>query len=214
MSLQRNIARKLERAISEKDWSSIESMQKYLIKIITKPDNLVLCSDAYKYSHHRFYGSEMTKMISYLESRGGKFSETLFYGLQIVLKQYLEGIAITKEEVDEAHDYLGTKLGVFGRDDVFDRSKFDYIIDKYDGKLPVSIKAVPEGTVVGTKNVLFVIESLDPECAWLTNFLESILLQVWYPITVATLSREVSSRLYHGNIQGVNGTAIMKYMSS
>ena len=46
-------------------------------------------------------------------------------------------------------------------------------------------------SVVNTKNVLFVIESLDPECAWLTNFLESILLQVWYPITVASLSREV-----------------------
>ena len=152
---------------------------------------MVLCSDAYKYSHPKFYTNEMTKMISYMESRGGKFAETLFYGLQISLKQYLEGVAITKEEVDEAYDYLGTKYGVFGRDDVFDRTKFDYIVDKYDGKLPVSIKAVPEGTVVGTKNVLFTIESLDPECAWLTNFLESILLQVWYPITVATLSREV-----------------------
>lgn len=191
MSLQRNIARKLERAIAEKDWTSIEEMQKYLTKVITKPDNLILCTDAYKFSHHRFYGVEMTKMISYMESRGGKFSETLFYGLQIVLKQYLEGIAITKEEVDEAYELLGTKLGVFGREDVFDRSKFDYIVDKYDGKLPVSIKAVPEGTVVGTKNVLFTIESLDENCAWLTNFLESILLQVWYPITVATLSREV-----------------------
>jgi nicotinamide phosphoribosyltransferase len=191
MSLQRNLARKLERAIAAKDWTSMEEMQKYLTKIITKPDNLVLCSDAYKYSHPKFYGASMTKMISYMESRGGKFSETLFVGLQIILKQYLEGIAITKEEVDEAYDMLGTKLGVFGRDDVFDRTKFDYIVDKYDGKLPISIKAVPEGTVVGTKNVLFVIESLDENCAWLTNFLESILLQVWYPITVATLSREV-----------------------
>ena len=35
------------------------------------------------------------------------------------------------------------------------------------------------------------IESLDENCAWLTNFLETLLLQVWYPITVATLSREV-----------------------
>lgn len=191
MSLQRNLARKLERAIAAKDWTSIEEMQKYLTKVITKPDNLVLCSDAYKYSHPKFYGVEMTKMISYMESRGGKFAETVFYGLQIFLKQYLEGIAITKEEVDEAYEYLGTKLGVFGRDDVFDRSKFDYIVDKYDGKLPISIKAVPEGTVVGTKNVLFIIESLDENCAWLTNFLESILLQVWYPITVSTLSREV-----------------------
>lgn len=191
MSLQRQIARKLERAIENKDWSSIEGMQKYLNKVLTKPNNLILCSDAYKYSHHRFYGTEMTKMISYLESRGGKFSETVFYGLQIFLKQYLEGVAITKEEVDEAFDYLGTKHGVFGRDDVFDRTKFDYIIEMYDGKLPISIKAVPEGTVVETKNVLFVIESLDENCAWLTNFLETILLQVWYPITVATLSREV-----------------------
>lgn len=191
MSLQRQIARKLERAIENKDWASIEDMQKYLNKALTKPNNLILCSDAYKYSHHRFYGSEMTKMISYLESRGGKFSETVFYGLQIFLKQYLEGVAITKEEVDEAFDYLGTKHGVFGREDVFDRTKFDYIIEMYEGKLPISIKAVPEGTVVGTKNVLFVIESLDENCAWLTNFLETILLQVWYPITVATLSREV-----------------------
>lgn len=181
----------LERAIAEKNWNNVKDMQNYLTKIIKKPDNLILCTDAYKFSHHKFYGAEMTKMVSYMESRGGKFSETLFYGLQILLKQYLEGIAITKEEVHEAYELLGTKHGVFGRDDVFDRSKFDYIVDKYNGKLPISIKAVPEGTVVGTKNVLFTIESLDENCAWLTNFLESILLQVWYPITVATLSREV-----------------------
>lgn len=191
MSLQRQIARKLQRAIETEDWNLMKSIQKYLTKIITKPDNLILCSDGYKYSHHKFYGDEMTKMISYMESRGGKFEETVFYGLQIVLKKYLEGIAITTEEVDEAHEYLGTKYGIFGRDDVFDRSKFDYIIEKYDGRLPISIKAVPEGTVVNYKNVLFVIESLDDQCAWLTNFLESILLQVWYPITVASLSREV-----------------------
>ena len=191
MSLHRNLVRKLERAIENDDMATLKSIKKILAKVLVKPDNLILCSDGYKYSHHRFYGTEMTKMISYMESRGGKFSKTVFYGLQIFLKTYLEGIAITTEEVDEAHELLGTKLGIFGRDDVFDRSKFDYIVEKYDGKLPISIKAVPEGTVVDTKNVLFTIESLDPECAWLTNFLESLLLQVWYPITVATLSREV-----------------------
>jgi nicotinamide phosphoribosyltransferase len=191
MRLKRNIVRQLERAIANDDMSLIKSIEKVLKKLLEKPENLVLCSDAYKYSHHRFYGTEMTKMVSYLESRGGKFNETVFYGLQIILKRFLEGVAITKEEVDEAYEFLGTKYGVFGRDDVFDRTKFDYIVEKYDGHLPVSIKAVPEGTVVGTHNVLMIIESLDENCAWLTNFLETILLQVWYPITVATLSREV-----------------------
>lgn len=179
MRLKKYLVERLLEAIQNNDMMLVESLSKPINKILEKPENLILCSDAYKYSHHRFYGTEMTKMVSYLESRGGKFSETVFYGLQIILKRYLDGLAITREEIDEAYEYLGTKHGVFGRDDVFDRSKFDYIVDKYDGRLPISIKAVPEGTVVGTHNVLMTIESLDPECAWLTNFLETILLQVW-----------------------------------
>lgn len=192
MNLQTRISQKFNKAILNKDWALMESIQTYLTKIIKKPTNLILCSDGYKYSHSKFYAKAgMTYMKSYMESRGGKFAETVFFGLKIPMIKYLEGIAITKEEVDEAHERLGTELGIFGRDDVFDRSKFDYIVDKYDGRLPISIKAVPEGTVVNSKNVLFTIESLDENCAWLVNFLESLLLQVWYPITVATLSREV-----------------------
>lgn len=190
-SLRRKIHAKTMTAIKNGDWNLIKQLQPALDKLLLKPDNLLLLSDGYKYSHHKFYGTSMTKMISYVESRGGKFSETLFYGLQYFLKRFLEGVAILPEEVDEAYEMLGTKLGIYGRDDVFDRSKFDYIVEKHGGKLPISIKAVPEGTVVGTKNVLMIIESLDENCAWLTNFLESILLQVWYPITVGTLSREV-----------------------
>ena len=32
------------------------------------------------------------------------------------------------------------------------------------------------------------IRNTDPACYWLTNFLETLLLKVWYPTTVATLS--------------------------
>jgi nicotinamide phosphoribosyltransferase len=35
------------------------------------------------------------------------------------------------------------------------------------------------------------IENTDPNCYWLTNYIETLLLKVWYPITVATLSREI-----------------------
>ena len=36
-------------------------------------------------------------------------------------------------------------------------------------KLPIEIIAVPEGSVVGVKNVLFTIKNTDPKCFWLTN---------------------------------------------
>jgi len=35
------------------------------------------------------------------------------------------------------------------------------------------------------------IENTDPKCWWLPNYLETLLLKVWYPITVATLSRGI-----------------------
>jgi nicotinamide phosphoribosyltransferase len=151
-------------------------------------ENIILLADAYKYSHHKLYIPGTEYIYSYLESRGGKFEETVFYGLQYLLMEYLQGAVITKEKIDEAE---ATLLEVFGRKDIFDRSKFEYIIEKHGGKLPVRIKAVPEGTVTSVKNILMTIENTDPNCFWLTNFLETLLMQVWYPCTVATLSREI-----------------------
>lgn len=151
-------------------------------------ENILLLADAYKYSHYKLYYPGTSKIYSYLESRGGQFDQTVFFGLQYFLKHYLEGQVITKERVDYAAEFLPQ---VFGRNDVFDRSRFDYIIEKHGGKLPIRIKAVPEGTVVPVNNVLMTIENTDPECFWISNFLETLLMQVWYPCTVATLSREV-----------------------
>ncbi|AMR34653.1 nicotinate phosphoribosyltransferase [Mucilaginibacter sp. PAMC 26640] len=153
-----------------------------------KRENLILLADAYKYAHHKLYMPGTTNIYSYLESRGGMFDETVFFGLQYFLMEYLQGPAFNQIDLDEAAEFLPQ---VFGRDDVFDKSKFQYILDKYNGHLPVVIKAVAEGTAVPTGNALMTIENTDPECYWLTNFLETLLMQIWYPCTVATLSNEV-----------------------
>lgn len=151
-------------------------------------NNLILLADAYKYSHHKLYYPGTTSVYSYLESRGGKFDNTVFFGLQYFMKEFLEGFVFTQEDLDEAAEFLPQ---VFGRDDVFEKANFQYILDTYNGKLPVRIKAIPEGVAVPTHNVLLTIENTDPKCFWLTNFLETLLMQLWYPITVATVSREV-----------------------
>ncbi|MGX5818142.1 nicotinate phosphoribosyltransferase [Chitinophaga lutea] len=151
-------------------------------------ENLVLLADAYKYSHHKLYVPGTSRIYSYLESRGGQFSETVFYGLQYFLKAYLEGAVVTADHIREADEMMPQ---IFGRNDVYDASRFAYILEKHGGKLPVRIRAVPEGTSVPVHNVLMTIENTDPNCYWLTNFLETLLMQVWYPCTVATLSREI-----------------------
>jgi len=79
----------------------------------------------------------------------------------------------------------------------FNEEGWRYILEKHDGHLPIKIKAVPEGTVVPVKNVLFTVESTDPACFWLVGYLETLLVQVWYPCTVATFSFEMKRRLKH-----------------
>jgi len=150
-------------------------------------DNLILLTDSYKATHWKQYPKGTTNVYSYLESRGGKFDNTLFYGLQYILKRYLSGQVITKEKIKKAKKLFDSHIGK----GLFNESGWTHILNKHNGMLPLKIKAVPEGTPISTHNVLMTVENTDPEVPWLTNYLETILLNVWYPITVATLSREI-----------------------
>jgi nicotinamide phosphoribosyltransferase len=144
-----------------------------------------LRSDSYKLTHWRQYPPGTTEVYSYLESRGGRFPQTVFFGLQPYLRSYLAGSVVTAEDV-EAADRLAAAH--FGRAGIFNRAGWMHIVQRHGGRLPVEIRAVAEGTPVPTHNVLMTIRNTDPACYWLTNFLETLLLKVWYPTTVATLS--------------------------
>jgi nicotinamide phosphoribosyltransferase len=156
-------------------------------------NNILLKTDSYKISHHRQYPPNTTKVFAYLESRGGNYPEQVFFGLQYILKKHLVGQIVTKESLNEATLFWNEHFGI----DILDKDMWTYIIEKHNGYLPIRIKAVPEGTVVPTGNVLLTIENTDPKCGSLTTFLETILLQVWYPITVATNSREIKKILVY-----------------
>jgi nicotinamide phosphoribosyltransferase len=144
--------------------------------------NLLLNADSYKYSQPYQYPPGTELVYSYIESRGGKWDETVFFGLQMFLKEYMSK-PITQDDIDVAEEI------VTAHGEPFYRELWEYILKEHNGWLPVVIKAVPEGTVVPTKNVLVTIEPTDPNCWWLSSFLETALLRaVWFPTTVCTNS--------------------------
>lgn len=153
----------------------------------TQTRNLVLQTDSYKFTHWKQYPPGTQFVYSYLESRGGMFEQTLFFGLQYYLLEYLRGSVVEEEDVIEARNFVDRHIapGVFNFDG------WMHIIRKHGGRLPVVIKAVAEGTLVDVRNVLMTIENTDLECYWLPNYLETLLLKVWYPITVGTLSNAI-----------------------
>mgnify|MGYP001589368764 CR=1 FL=1 len=147
-------------------------------------ESIIIDTDSYKASHWLQYPPKTTKVFSYIESRGGRHDKTVFFGLQYYLKRYLE-TPVTSRDVAEAKAFFAVHGEPFNEDG------WMHIVHEHGGRLPLRIRAVPEGTVVPTLNALVTVENTCPHCFWVTSWVETMLLRIWYPITVATESRHI-----------------------
>lgn len=147
---------------------------------------MILNTDSYKTSHWVQYPPKTTTVHSYFEARvGGRYNAVMFFGLQYLLKKYLIGQVINQQMIDEAEVLIKKHIGVFNR------SGWEHILHDHNGHLPITISAVPEGLIVPEGNVMMTVENTCPKCYWVTNYIETLLVQLWYPCTTGTISREM-----------------------
>lgn len=153
--------------------------------------NRVIDTDSYKASHWLQYPPNTTLVHSYLESRGSErdYTETVFFGLQYLLKRYFSR-PITLEEVEQAREVI-TAHG-----EPFNYAGWIRLIEKHGGRLPMRVRAVAEGSIIPTRNVLMTVENTDAEFFWVTSWFESQLMRLWYPITVATQSYYIKKNVF------------------
>ena len=157
--------------------------------------NIILQADSYKMGHWAQYLPGTEYLYSYLEPRvGAKYPESVMFGLQYLLKEYLQGQVITEEKIQQAKSYIEHHLGK----GVFAEQMWYHILEKHQGKLPIAIYAVPEGMRVPASNVMIAITNTDPMCAPLVNFLETMIMSsVWPTITVASKAYHIRKLLEH-----------------
>ncbi len=146
--------------------------------------SIILDCDSYKSSHWLQYPPNTTSVFSYIESRGGRSPETVMFGLQYYLKKYLTE-RVTDRDLREAEKFFAA------HGEPFNLKGWMHVVDDHNGLLPLRIRAVPEGTVVPVSNALVTVENTCPQCYWVTSWVETMLLRIWYPICVATESREI-----------------------
>jgi nicotinamide phosphoribosyltransferase len=166
-----------------------------IIKGHQMEDNFIIMTDSYKMTHHLLYPEMLEEVYSYMEPRGGDMPYTVFLLLQYMLKRYFAGVRITPEKIEEARQ---KNIAHFGFD-CFDDTMWKHIWEKHGGRLPLEIKAVPEGTPVAVKNVIATIRNTDKKCGALTNVSETLLMKLWAPNTVGAYSRIVRTLImkYH-----------------
>jgi nicotinamide phosphoribosyltransferase len=168
--------------------------------------NPILACDFYKVGHTFQYPEGTETIYSNLTARsnrlapmynGKQIQKIVFAGLQGFIKWFLidsfnrNFFGKDKNEViAEYSRRVTTSLAL----DSFDTSHISALHDL--GYLPLEIKALPEGSVVGMKIPFITIKNTLPEFYWLTNYIETAMsAEMWKVITTATIAFEYKKLL-------------------
>ena len=161
------------------------------MQIITNP---LLLTDVYKMGHMEQYAPGTEKVYSYLCARNNKYYQKhVFFGLQYYLQQYLS------QPLEDwmGEEFIHYRTKILGSTSPNVEKKIRDLCRL--GYWPLHIKALAEGTVIGSNNCLMTIENTNRDFYWCVGFVESMLLKLWYPCSVASCSlayREVVDKYF------------------
>ncbi len=150
--------------------------------------NLILNTDSYKTTQWMQYPDGMVNLSSYIESRGSDFgfNRVVMFGLQAIIKKFLCS-TVTKRDVKRAGKFIGRHIGP----GIYNEDGWMRVVNECDGKLPLCVRALPEGTVVPLRMVMATVEATRDGYGWLVSLFEDLFLHIWYSCTVATISMEI-----------------------
>jgi nicotinamide phosphoribosyltransferase len=157
--------------------------------------NIIKHSDSYKWSHYLQYPEGTKYVSSYIEARKTNPKEirtdkVVFFGLQAFIKKYLMDGTFLPRDIELAKKVAGLH-GV-----PFNEAGWRHIFAEHEGRLPLLIESIPEGSVVDIGTPLVQVRNTDPQVPWLTSYLETAMLRaIWYPTTVATLSYSIKKMM-------------------
>lgn len=153
-------------------------------------------ADFYKVSHKGFMHEDTKLLYANLTPRSGKYAQwydkdnqqAVFFGLQHFIKDYL----IDEWNREFFHKPKETVIAKFKRrcdtslgDGAISMTHFEVLHDL--GYLPITIKALPEGSLVDMKVPVLTLFNTHEDFAWLVTYLETVMsAELWQSITSAT----------------------------
>lgn len=154
--------------------------------------SMMLLADFYKLSHRAQYPKGIQKVYSTWTPRTSRIpgiDKVVAFGFQAFLHDYqrmFQDLFFDKPWNEIENEYKRIVKNTLG-DPNPDTSHIEYLHDL--GYLPLKIQAIPEGTLVPIRVPMLTIENTDPNCFWLTNYLETLMsCSLWQASTSATIA--------------------------
>jgi nicotinamide phosphoribosyltransferase len=157
--------------------------------------NPLLLTDGYKTGHHQQYPKGTTLVYSNFTPRSNKYApkgcdQVVSFGQQMVMQQIHEAFQneFFSRPKEQVCGEMKRELSMYLNTD-YDVSHFEALWDlQY---LPITVKALPEGTLTPIKVPVLTIYNTHPDFYWVTNYLETILSNLlWKPMTSATIAHQ------------------------
>ena len=158
---------------------------------------LSLMADSYKGTHLLMYpeAKEMSVYGTFRTPYAGMADDRIVvYGIKYYIKEFVSR-RIGDKDIASGRAFLSKHL----QPDITYKSpdgteQWDYLslLERNNNHFPVKIEALPEGSVIRPGIPVYIITATD-ENSRLCAFLETLLTMIWYPSTVATLSRHTKS---------------------
>lgn len=163
------------------------------------PLPISVMADSYKPSHYLMY-PDCDEMVAYGEFRApfnGDKKDTRFvnYGMRYIMERYLLH-QWTETDVALSEAFYATH-NAGGQAFPFPRHLFMKFIKENNGYFPIKLEILSEGVVANVRVPVYQITARG-EYARLVTFFETIFTHVWYPTSVATLSRRVKESIQAG----------------
>ncbi len=153
----------------------------------TLPDHgFIRKTDSYKVGHDSMYPDNTQEVYTYGGPRNGALHKVFpKFGLQYILKRHFVGETFNEAQLER---HIKRSATHFGNTDVCNAEGLRKLLRKHKGRLPLRIRALPEGMLIKPGIAIYDVVNTDPDFAGLTNYSETLLSQVWYPTAVCATS--------------------------
>ena len=141
--------------------------------------NPLKLTDTYSGGHEEMK-ENVDEEIAYIYNRN---KPMILFGFNRLINEVF-GTPITRKDVDEAEKDMVNKVGVW-----FNRETFDRVVDEFNGYMPLSVKALPDGSYVPRGTPFAEVSNTVRGFGGLVTYWESRLLKAWWDCCAATEAR-------------------------
>lgn len=172
------------------------------------PTNPILWGDTYKFGHWAQIPVGTKRLVSAVVPRKAlPFTNEIVAAGQTFIAHVFATVRVTMEMIDEA------EIEVTQQGYDFNRAGWEYVVEHFDGRIPLSMFGVEEGRVIRAQTPMLNVSSEDEQLAWLVPYFEPVIQSTCWSMTyTATICRYMYKTIEKYMIQTGSDMSRLEYM--